>query len=196
MNDPKFRLEEAPVLVLNAPDCGACDVEVESDGDSWICPNCGTCWSYDQGDGDAGDLYADWSGEDVSALPVVAADDAWKYAPGYSRLAEAVDAAKVEPNPAEPYGPQCADASEGFGIADIVAARDAARAAPFRHDGPFIVSAREAARLAGTPAESEIVVSVEIAPPAPVPAFPRDTRRPASPTSAFLSPRFTVPGLR
>lgn len=123
MTDPKFRLAEAPVLVLNNPDCGTCDVTVESGDEGWICPNCGTYWSYSDnpGDGDAGQLYAEWSGEDVDDLPLVNDEDAWKYADDYAALVRA----NAEP---EPVNLQCADVGEPFGLADVLKARDAVRA--------------------------------------------------------------------
>lgn len=207
MTDPNFRLAEAPVLSLNAPDCGTCEVSVESDGDGWTCPNCWSTWSYDQGDGDVGQLH-DY--EDPDALPLVDPDDAWRYdglddagvAALNEDLAKAAAAPESERDPHDlRVGPQCLDLSGHFDLADIVKARDEARAAKPRPDAPLVVSPRDAAVVTGTPAEGGTVVSVQIVqngadlpPLTPTPAFPRDPRRPASPTSAFLSPRFTMPG--
>lgn len=174
MTDPKFRLAEAPVLVLNNPDCGTCDVTVEADSEGYTCPNCGTYWSYSDnpGDGDEGQLYAEWSGEDVDDLPLVNDEDAWKYADDYAALVRA----NAEP---EPVNLQCADVGEPSGLADVLKARDAARATKAPTDpAPLFVSRYDAALIAGTPAESGIVVSAPISP------------RP----SAFLSPRFIIPG--
>jgi len=63
MSDPLVKYETAPSLSINYPDCSACAVEVEGDGDGWMCPRCGTSWPYDAGDGDEGQLYEDWNGE-------------------------------------------------------------------------------------------------------------------------------------
>ena len=60
-----LRLSEAPQLVTHYPTCGACYVETDNDGDGFTCPNCGTAWSNDAGDGDLGDLYESWSGEQL-----------------------------------------------------------------------------------------------------------------------------------
>lgn len=60
-----IKLAEAPGLSLNDPDCGTCGVSVDSDSDGYTCPVCGTSWSYNDGDGDTGTLYEDWSGEDL-----------------------------------------------------------------------------------------------------------------------------------
>lgn len=56
------KLAEPPTLELRAPTCSACSVDLISE-DGWMCPVCGTCWSYNDGDGDAGELYEAWSGE-------------------------------------------------------------------------------------------------------------------------------------
>jgi hypothetical protein len=70
-----IKLAEAPSLSLNDPDCGTCYVSVESTGDGWLCPVCGTSWSYNEGDGDGGQLYEDWSGETLEG-DVVSEDEA------------------------------------------------------------------------------------------------------------------------
>jgi len=75
------RLSEAPSLVIQYPLCSTCLVDVEVDADSLTCPICGTSWSHDAGDGDKGDLYADWAGEDQEG-PSLTADEAQQWA-GY-----------------------------------------------------------------------------------------------------------------
>lgn len=62
-NHPAVRLAAAPQLVLQYPLCGACTVELDHDGDSFVCPSCRTSWDPNAGDGDTGTLCADWSGE-------------------------------------------------------------------------------------------------------------------------------------
>jgi hypothetical protein len=76
MTTPIIKLQAPATLSINYPDCSVCNVAVESDGDGYICPTCGTYWSYDDGDGDTGTLYEDWSGETLD-LPFSDADDAW-----------------------------------------------------------------------------------------------------------------------
>lgn len=76
---PKIRYATAPMLSLNYPDCASCIVEVESTGDEWLCPSCETTWSYGNGDGDTGQLYADWSGEDVSDIPLRTHAAGWQF---------------------------------------------------------------------------------------------------------------------
>ena len=71
MSGPRFRLAEAPQFVMHYPSCSACVVDLDHDGDSWTCPKCQTSWDSNAGDGDTGDLYAEWSGEDVSDLPEI-----------------------------------------------------------------------------------------------------------------------------
>lgn len=65
MTDPTgyIKLKRAPEWVLQFPQCSACMVDLETDGDGWICPVCGTSWSTDANDGDVGELYESWSGE-------------------------------------------------------------------------------------------------------------------------------------
>lgn len=56
---------------MQYPLCGGCDVEVDSDGDSLVCPDCGTSWDTTVGEDAPGTPYADWSGRDVGRLPLV-----------------------------------------------------------------------------------------------------------------------------
>lgn len=70
-----IKLTEAPTLTIRMPDCDACSVEVESDGDGWLCPVCGTSWPYDGSEDEPGTLYEEWSGEDLEG-PAVPNDDA------------------------------------------------------------------------------------------------------------------------
>lgn len=51
-----LRLEEAPELFIQFPLCGACDVELEIDPDSMVCPSCWTSWSHRAGGSDPGEL--------------------------------------------------------------------------------------------------------------------------------------------
>ena len=67
---PLVKLDRPARLRLRYPTCGACEVEVDSDGDGWQCPVCGTSWPYQAGDDDEGELYEAWSGEVLGLLPV------------------------------------------------------------------------------------------------------------------------------
>jgi predicted RNA-binding Zn-ribbon protein involved in translation (DUF1610 family) len=60
------KLSAPPQLVLQYPLCGACTVELDHDGDGFVCPSCGTSWSSDASDGESGTLYSAWSGEEPS----------------------------------------------------------------------------------------------------------------------------------
>lgn len=90
VNNEYLILDEAPCLSINNPDCDACCVEVDSDGDGYICPSCGTFWGYSCGDGEAGELLEEWAGE-VPEGPRVSNGDAWLVARfrGEERVAEA-----------------------------------------------------------------------------------------------------------
>lgn len=70
-----LHLAEAPVLCVNNPSCSACGVEVESDGDGWLCPSCGTSWDINSADGDIGMTYEDWSGEELTG-PIISHSEA------------------------------------------------------------------------------------------------------------------------
>ena len=59
------KLAEAPTLTIRNPECDACCIEVDGDGDGFVCPCCGTSWSYQDGEHTPGTLYEDWSGEDL-----------------------------------------------------------------------------------------------------------------------------------
>jgi len=61
--------------VMNYPTCSACCVDLETDGDGWECPNCRSSWPWDASDGDQGELFPDWSGEESSG-PVLTDDQA------------------------------------------------------------------------------------------------------------------------
>lgn len=69
------RLSEAPAWCIQYPTCSACEVELDTDGGGWTCPNCGTSWDMQAGDGDRGCLYADWSGEESDG-PIVTESEA------------------------------------------------------------------------------------------------------------------------
>lgn len=68
---PIVRYDHPPKLVMQYPLCAGCDVEVDSDGDSLVCPDCGTSWSAMDGEDTPGTSYSDWSGEVVSSLPLI-----------------------------------------------------------------------------------------------------------------------------
>lgn len=64
---PTVRLTEAPVLRIPPPWCSHCKVTVGSDSDgNWLCRKCGTIWEPDTESGGSGQLYQDWSGEDIA----------------------------------------------------------------------------------------------------------------------------------
>ena len=75
MND-YLRLTKPPTIVLLAPICSVCEVDLEND-DGWLCPSCGTAWGYMAGDGDDGELYESWAGEPADG-PAVTEDEAWR----------------------------------------------------------------------------------------------------------------------
>jgi hypothetical protein len=76
MSGPRVRYDEPPQFVLHYPTCSACMVDLEHDGDGWQCPKCGTAWDSNAGDGDDGELYPDWAGEDFDEdLPITAHND-------------------------------------------------------------------------------------------------------------------------
>lgn len=95
-----IKLTEAPTLSIRHPDCDACTVEVESDGDGWICPCCGTTWSYNGGEDEPGTLYEEWSGEPADG-PAVAADDAWRHGGKYEAEQLADTLARIDRDLAE-----------------------------------------------------------------------------------------------
>jgi hypothetical protein len=72
-----IKLAERPQWVIQYPQCSACCVDLETDGDGWTCPVCGSAWSQSANDGDEGELYESWSGETLDGDPV-ANDDAWR----------------------------------------------------------------------------------------------------------------------
>lgn len=78
-----IKLAEAPTLTIRHPDCDACHVEVESDGDGWLCPVCGTSWDYNASEDQKGTLYEEWSGEELFSQ-LVPNDDAWQHGSAYT----------------------------------------------------------------------------------------------------------------
>lgn len=80
-----IRLAEAPMWCIQYPTCSACAVDLETDGDGWTCPCCGTSWDMSAGDGDRGELYAAWSGEEATG-PIVSEDDAWRWGDYFAAL--------------------------------------------------------------------------------------------------------------
>lgn len=81
-----IRLPEPPQLCMRYPTCSACAVVLETDGDGWTCPICGTQWEMSAGDGDTGELYPDWAGEEADG-PEVKTEDAWRWGAYQERLA-------------------------------------------------------------------------------------------------------------
>ena len=71
-----LKLAEPPGISYRAPVCDACLEELDWDGDSLRCPTCGTSWSEGASDGDAGDLYEQWSGETLEG-PTIENDYAY-----------------------------------------------------------------------------------------------------------------------
>ena len=65
---------DAPVMVVSAPQCLACNVDLVR-----VCPGCGTAWPSDAGDGEVGEPYASWSGEEPDG-PEVTPAEAWRVA--------------------------------------------------------------------------------------------------------------------
>ncbi|WP_264032155.1 hypothetical protein [Cellulosimicrobium sp. SH8] len=85
MSTEYLKLAEAPSLVIHYPTCSTCDVDLENDGgDGWTCPSCGTSWDYGADDGDTGELYESWSGEELVG-PVLDEDEAFRVSYGRKR---------------------------------------------------------------------------------------------------------------
>jgi hypothetical protein len=80
-----IKLPEAPMWCIQYPTCSACAIDLDTDGDGWTCPSCGTSWSMDANDGDRGELYASWAGEEPSG-PEVSTDDAYRWGDYIERL--------------------------------------------------------------------------------------------------------------
>lgn len=75
-----IRLAEKPGLEHPGyPLCGACAVEVDYDGDSWVCPSCGTSWDAENLEADPEDatMYDEWSGEELDG-PIIPNEKAWR----------------------------------------------------------------------------------------------------------------------
>ena len=51
-----------PTLTKSYPTCDGCDLEVESDGDGWLCPRCRVHWDYETREDEPGN----WLDEDES----------------------------------------------------------------------------------------------------------------------------------
>jgi hypothetical protein len=90
-----IKLAEAPTLSIRMPDCGACLIEIESDGDGYQCPCCGTSWNYDAGEDTKGELYEDWSGEPAEG-PVVDNDEAYRHGGAYETAQLEATLARIE----------------------------------------------------------------------------------------------------
>ena len=85
MSRAYIKLGEAPQFVLNYPSCGTCLIDLEHDGDHFTCPSCGTSWDSNASDGDEGDLYTEWAGEDLDG-PVLTESQAADVASYRERL--------------------------------------------------------------------------------------------------------------
>ena len=64
-----IKLAEAPVFMFQSPQCGTCSVDLEWE-DGHVCPVCGTYWPGDATDGDEGELFESWSGEELDGETV------------------------------------------------------------------------------------------------------------------------------
>lgn len=60
-----LKLDKPPMFVMHYPTCSTCGVDLDTEGDGWTCSSCGTNWDMTAGDGDEGELYAYWSGEEI-----------------------------------------------------------------------------------------------------------------------------------
>lgn len=65
-----IKLAEAPAFIYENPKCGACYVELGDDDGNWMCPCCGTSWGSDAYDGEYGELYESWAGEELDGEPL------------------------------------------------------------------------------------------------------------------------------
>lgn len=72
-----IKLAAPPTLTINMPTCNACCVEVEADAEGLLCPCCGTMWSHRDGEGDPGQLYEEYSGDDLPG-DALTEDEAWR----------------------------------------------------------------------------------------------------------------------
>ena len=84
-----LRLDKAPELIVEMPICGACDINVEHDGNGYVCPSCGTAWDSDP---EHGQLAAEWSDEEAIETQVTKSEDA------HLRSHEAIVQHKWEPS--------------------------------------------------------------------------------------------------
>ena len=96
-----IRLSEAPKWCIQYPTCSACDVDLSTDGDGWLCEVCGTSWDMNANDGDEGTLYADWAGKEPQG-PSVAEGDAWRWGDYHERLIQHRQFPDLLPEPARP----------------------------------------------------------------------------------------------
>ena len=79
MSNTYLRLDQAPYLEFAYPSCTACAVEVDHDGEDFVCPSCGTAWPTNSSESTRGDLFESWSGELPGGL-VTTVEEAWKVA--------------------------------------------------------------------------------------------------------------------
>ena len=96
-----IRLSKPPQWCIQYPTCSACTVDLDTDGDGWVCPVCGTLWSQDAGDGDEGSLYTEWAGEEADG-PIVPEDDAWRWGDYHERMERHRLLPKFCPEPKRP----------------------------------------------------------------------------------------------
>ena len=75
-----IRLAEKPRLNdPGYPTCDACGVEVDHDGDSFVCPSCGTSWHTRslEASSDEAELYEEWAGDELTG-PTIPNEKAWR----------------------------------------------------------------------------------------------------------------------
>lgn len=89
-----IKLDKAPVWVLQYPTCSACTVDLDTDGDGWLCPQCGSIWDMRANDGDVGELYESWSGDTLSG-PSLTWDEAMNLAIRRATLERIASRAKL-----------------------------------------------------------------------------------------------------
>lgn len=77
MSNEYLRLDAAPYLEFAYPTCTACAIEVDHDGEDFVCPSCGTCWPSNASESTQGELYEDWAGEIPGGIETTVRD-AWK----------------------------------------------------------------------------------------------------------------------
>lgn len=84
-----LRLSKPPELIINAPLCDACDVEVSFNGDGLLCPSCGSFW-HEAEEGITGDLSEEATG------PVCPNEYAWQISDLRGEVRDAVVQSFIE----------------------------------------------------------------------------------------------------